>query len=331
MSFAAPTLLLGLVLVPVVAVGYVLFELRRERRAATWSTPAMLPNLVHRPSFRIRHIPAVLFLIGLTLLLVGFARPEANLTSVRQGATVVVMIDTSGSMAATDVQPSRILAARNGVLTFLKDLPPQYRVALVTFNDHPAVVIQPTYDRKSVAAALPTKAKQSGTQLGGAIERAVQVAVRAVGADRPGSPHPPAAVVLFSDGKQTTPGTTVESATSLAHRSNVPVSTIALGTPNGTVKIGQILTGGLDQRQTVPAPVDGTTLQSIALVTGGRYTQAQTLAVVQKGLKQVYLDLGSHQVHEHQQHEVSAVATGLALVFIFPAILLSGLWFRRVA
>jgi Ca-activated chloride channel homolog len=213
------------------------------------------------------------------------------------------------------------------VMAFLSVLPKQYRVALVTFTDHPAVVVQPTYNRGLVAASLPKTAKDAGTQLGGAVQRAVQVAIRAVGQDTPGSPHPPAAVVLLSDGKQTQRGTSVETATNLAHRSDVPVSTIALGTSNGTVKVGQILTGGDDERETIAVPVDGTTLQSIAAATGGRYSAALTPAA----LDQVFKDLGSHQVHDHVQHEVTAAATGLALLFILPAVLLSGLWFRRVA
>ncbi len=308
MSFAAPTFLLAVLVVPVAAAAYVLYERRRERRAATWVRPAMAPNLVHRPSFRVR--------------------PEATFTSVRQGATVILTIDISGSMAATDVKPTRLLAADNGIRQFLKVLPPQYRVGVVTFTDHPAVIVQPTYDRKLVAESLPTKAKEAGTQIGGALERAVQVAVRTVGPDRPGAPHPPAAVVLLSDGMQNQQGgTPIATATKLAHRANVPVSTIALGTANGTVKQGQILTGGLDQRQTIPVPVDGTTLQSIAIATGGKYSLTLTPAA----LDAVFKDLGTHQVHQHQQHEVSAVAAGLALAFIFPAVILSGLWFRRIA
>ena len=170
----------------------------------------MAPNIVHRPSRRIRHIPVILFLLGLTLLLVGFARPKAELTSVREGATVVITIDASGSMAADDVKPTRILAARNAVLAFLKDLPKQYKVSLVTFTDHPAVVVQPTYNRKLIVDALPKKTRENGTQLGGAVKRAVEVAVKAVGVDKPGSPHPPATVLLLSDGKQTQPGVTAE-------------------------------------------------------------------------------------------------------------------------
>jgi Ca-activated chloride channel family protein len=327
MTFAAPTLLFGLVALPIVIAAYVAFETRRERRAATWVSPAMTPNLVHRPSPRLRHVPAAMFLIGLTLLLVGFARPQADFSSVRQGATVVLAIDVSGSMAARDVKPTRILAVRNGVLEFLKVLPKQYRVAIVTFTDHSVVKLLPTYNRKLVAESLPTKAKESGTQLGQAIVQAVQVAVHAVGTGRPGAPHPPAAIVLLSDGKGNQPGTTVQSAAKIARRSNVPVSTIAVGTAIGSVKQGQILTGGLDTRKTIPVPVDPSTLNLIATATGGKYSPA----VSATALDQVFKDLGSHQVRESKRHEVTAAATGLALLFIFPAVLLSGLWFRRVA
>ena len=144
---------------------------------------------------------------------------------------------------------------------------------------------------------------------------------------REGSPHPPATVMLLSDGKQTTPGTKVEEAVALAKRSNVPVYTIALGTENGQCKVGGKITGGFDTSKTFPCPVDGTTLQSIAVATGGKYSEAPTPAA----LTRVFQDLGSHQVREHKQHEVTAAAIGLALLFIVPAILLSGLWFRRVA
>ncbi len=327
MSFAAPTLLLGLVLVPLAVVAYILHERSRERRAAAWVNPALVPNLVHRPSPRLRHVPAALFLLGLTLLLVGFARPQAKLTTAREGATVVVAIDNSGSMDAADVKPTRLLNARNAMLTFLDEVPKQYRVSLITFTDHPSVLVPPTYNRKLVAAALPAKTLPVGTEIGEAIKRAVQVAVLAVGSDKPGAPHPPAAVLLFSDGAQTVKGTTPEDAAKFAHKANVPVSTIALGTASGTVKQGQVLTGGLDQTQTIPVPVDSTTLRSIAHATGGRFADGATPIALQR----VYKDLGSHAAHERKNHEITALVVGLALLLILPAILLSGLWFRRVA
>ena len=178
MSFAAPYLLLALVAVPVAAAAYVWLERQREARANQWVSPAMAPNLVHRPSPRRRHIPAALFLIGLTFLLVGFARPEARLSSTREGATVVLALDTSGSMAARDVKPTRILAARNAILTFLQELPPKYKVALVTFTDHPAVLQPPTYDRSKIVDALPLKATPSGTAIGDAVQRSLMVATQ---------------------------------------------------------------------------------------------------------------------------------------------------------
>jgi Ca-activated chloride channel family protein len=119
----------------------------------------------------------------------------------------------------------------------------------------------------------------------------------------------------------------VDDATKLAHKSNVPISTIALGTAGGTVSQGQVLTGGLSQKQTFPVPVDTTTLQSIAQATGGKFSAAPTVAA----LDQVFKDLGSHAAHTRSNHEVTAVAIGLALLFIIPGILLSGLWFRRIA
>src|SRR5262249_60955656 len=108
---------------------------------------------------RARRLPMVLFLLGLTLLLVGFARPEATLRSEREGATVVLSIDTSGSMDTKDVKPTRLLAARDAALTFLDELPKKYKVALETFSDHPAVLVPPTYDRKRLPASPPVKAE----------------------------------------------------------------------------------------------------------------------------------------------------------------------------
>jgi Ca-activated chloride channel family protein len=152
MSFAAPYLLLGLLAVPLAVVAYFGLERRREQRAAGWANPALVPNLVKRPGPRIRHLPAALFLVAVALLLVAFARPEASLNSEREGATVVLTIDTSGSMATPDIKLTRLLAARTVSLTFLRELPSKYRVALEIFTDHPAVLVPPTYDRTKAAA-----------------------------------------------------------------------------------------------------------------------------------------------------------------------------------
>src|SRR5690242_18614427 len=134
-----------------------------------------------------RIVPLVLFLIGLALLLAGFARPEAMLTSPREGATVVLAIDVSGSMAAKDVKPTRLAAADAAVKQFLHDLPSKYRVSLVTFSNRPTVRVPPTYDRTLVQQALPTKVEIEGTALGDSAATAVMVASKAVGKSKPGA------------------------------------------------------------------------------------------------------------------------------------------------
>jgi Ca-activated chloride channel family protein len=329
MSFASPYLLLGLLAVPLAAGAYLLLERQRERRAAAWVNPALAPNIVQRPSPRLRHLPAALFLIGLTFLLVGFARPQANIKSVREGATVVLTIDTSGSMAATDVKPTRLMAARNAALTFLQVLPTKYRVSLVTFSDHPAVLVAPTYDRDRIRVVLlKLKTQALGTALGDAVVRSTRIAVQAVGPDRPGSPHPPAGVLLISDGNQTSPGTKPDVAAKAARKVGVRVSTVLLGTANGVLKQCVQAPGGFkDCSQPLKVPTDPTALQGIAATTGGRFFQVSSSVQLQK----VYKDLGSHQARQNRKREITAAATGVALVFMLAGVVISGLWFRRIA
>jgi Ca-activated chloride channel family protein len=331
MSFAAPLLLLALIVVPIIVLVYVWHERHREDRAAEWATPALVPNLVQRPSPRMRHLPAILFLIGLTFLLVGFARPEAKLKTEREGATVVLTIDTSGSMATPDIKPTRLLAARSAALTFLQELPKKYKVALETFTDHPAVIVAPTYDRKKLAASLPVKAQEQGTAVGDAVQTATRVAIASVGPGKPGAPHAPAAVLLISDGTQTTQGTSPVDASKAAKKAGVRVSTVLIGTDSGTLKQCVKAPGGFNQCRTQKTPVDPTTLQGIAAVTGGRFFTVTSAAAWQATLQRVYTDLGSHSASEHKKHEVTWVATLIALLFILAGVVVSAIWFRRPA
>jgi Ca-activated chloride channel family protein len=330
-SFAAPLLLLALLAVPVIVGLYIWYERKREERAAAWASPAMVPNLVERPSPRVRHLPAILFLIGLTLLLVGFARPEATINSEREGATVVLTIDQSGSMATPDIKPTRLLAARNAAITFLQELPSKYRVALETFTDHPAVIVPPTYDRTRIAAALPVKAQVQGTALGDAVQTASRVAITAVGPSKPGAPHPPAAVLLISDGTQTVQGTSPVQASKTAKKQGVRVSTVLIGTPNGKLRQCVTAPGGYKQCKTQDAKTDPTALQGIAVTTGGRFFRVESNAQWRATLQQVYRDLGSQSAHQKKKHEVTWAATGAALIFIIAGVIVSGIWYRRVA
>jgi Ca-activated chloride channel homolog len=321
MSFGSPLLLICLLAVPLAVAAYVFFDRRRREQAGRWGTPELMPNMIEKGPGRRRHIPLVLFLLGLTFLLVGFARPQAKVKDVREGATVILAMDISGSMAAKDVKPSRLLAADAAVADFVRKLPAKYRASLVTFSDHTAVRMPPTYDRQAFIRALPQKAEAEGTAIGDGVATAVKVAKKAIGPVKPGVPRPPAAILVLSDGAQNAGRVDPQRAAALARRASVPVSTVSLGTPQGIV-VNKIA-GGTERIQVPPAP---NTLRAISKSTGGRFFTAASAGE----LSQVYHDLGSRLLHVTKKREVTAVAVGVALALILAGALLSGLWFRRV-
>jgi len=321
-SFGHPILLLFLLAVPAAVAVWARLERRRGERAAAWSSPALLPNMVSGRPGRRRFVPLALFLVGLTLLLVGFARPQARLSEPREGATVVLALDVSGSMAAKDVKPTRLRAADAAIAQFLHDLPSKYRVALVTFSNRPTVRVPPTYDRDLIVGALPAKAEVEGTALADGAATAVLVASKAVGKSKPGAPHPPAAVLLLSDGAQNAGRLRPQDAWEQARKLDVPISTVSLGTPDGFVD--QKIPGGFTERSAVPpAPAQ---LRAIAQGSGGRFFKAGSASA----LKQVYKDLGSRLASVTRKREITAWTTAGALGFIALGALLSALWFRRL-
>jgi Ca-activated chloride channel homolog len=320
-SFAAPVLLVSLLVVPAAVAAYAWLERRRDIRAAPWATPALLPNMVTRPRPWRRHLPTALVLAGVTLLLVGFARPHAQLTVSRQEATVVLVLDVSGSMAANDVQPSRLAAARAAALRFVDKIPHGYRASVITFSDHAAIVAPATHDMTQIRAAI-TRAKSGpqGTALADAVARAVDVGLSVHGS---GNLRPPAVVVVFSDGGQTAGRVTPKQAADKAQKSGIPVSTVLVGTPDGVVQ--QPLKGGFTERIQVPS--QPSVLQLLATASGGRYYAS--LAAL--NVKATYDELGSRVGHRRKTVEVTSVAAGGGLVFLLAGAALSGLWFRRVA
>ena len=323
MSFQHPILLVVLVVVPAAIWAWARLERHRAKRAAGWSSPQLLPNMVSGNPGRRRFVPLALFLVGLTLLLVGFARPEATVTVPREGATVVLAMDVSGSMAAKDVKPTRLAAADAAITQFLHDLPSKYRVSLVTFSQRPTVKVPPTYDRKLILQALPTKTELEASADADGAATAVLVASKAVGKSKPGVPHPPAAVLLVSDGAQNYGRLKPADAIAQARKLDVPISTIALGTPDGIVY--QKLPGSkyTEQHAVPAAPAQ---LQALAQSTGGRFFKAGSAAALQ----QVYKDLGSRLAHESKKREITQWWTMGAVGFIAVGALLSGVWFRRL-
>jgi Ca-activated chloride channel family protein len=329
MSFESPWLLLSLLIVPVAIGGYFLLEHRRAGRAARWSSSALMPNMVgSKPGFR-RYIPLVLFLIALVLLLAGFARPQANTDVPREGATVVLALDVSGSMDAQDVPSSsgkgrttRLLAAREAATEFLAKLPEKYRVSLVTFGNRGSVRVPPTYDHAKILSAIPTKALTQGTALASGIESTVTVAQRAFGKPEPGEPPNPVAVLLLSDGGNTG-REDPKGAIAKARKIGVPISTVALGTAGPLAVVKQKIQGG---ENVIQVPVAPGALQAVARGTEGRFFEAHT----GNDLQQVYEDLRSQLVHDKKKREITALTAGAAIVFLIAGALLSGFWFRRV-
>jgi len=322
-SFQHPILLLALVAVPAAVALWFRLERRRDVHAAKWSTPALLPNMLPSdPGWR-RFVPMTLFLVGLTLLLAGFARPEKTQTVPREGATVVLAMDVSGSMAAKDVKPTRLAAADAAIRQFLNDLPSKYKVSLVTFSNRATVKVPPTYDRKLILDALPTKTEFEGSALGDGAATAVLVASRAVGKSKPGQPHPPAAALVVSDGEQNSGRLRPGDAVTQARKLDVPISTIAVGTPDGMVF--QKLPGSkyTEQHAVPAAPAQ---LRALAQGTGGRFFKARSATA----LKQVYKDLGSRLAKEKKKREITQWWTMGALGFILGGAVLSGVWFRRL-
>jgi Ca-activated chloride channel family protein len=320
-SFAAPLLLRFLLAVPAAVGGYLWLERRRESRAAGWAAPSLLPNLVERPPGWRRHLPTALLLAGVALLLVGFARPRTSVSVKRQDATVVLVLDVSGSMAAKDAQPTRLGAARAAALQLVDKLPKGYRVALVTFSDHAAVVVPATHDLDVMRAGIArAKSGPQGTALAEAVSRAVDVGVSVKG-QAEGQRRPPAIVVLFSDGGQTAGRLTPAQAAAKAKKAGIPVSTVAVGTADGVVL--QPLRGGFTER--IQVPVQPSSLQSIATGSAGSFYPS----IASVDAKTIYRDLGSRVGRQNKTVEVTAAAAGGGLVLMLAGAVLSGVWFRR--
>lgn len=321
MRFETPTVLVFLLVVPAAVWMVVLLDRRRAKRAAAWAPAGLRENMVPRFGGGRRYLPIALLLAGLTLLLVGFARPQATIHVKRQDATVVVVLDVSGSMAAKDAPPTRVGAARAAAERLVDRLPKGYRMAVVTFSDHAAVVQAPTDDTTAIRTAIErAHTGEQGTALADGVARGVAVA-RSVGG-RVGQRRPPAVVVVFSDGGQSAGSVTPQQAVAAARKAHIPVSAVSVGTPDGIVQ--QQLRGGYTERIQVPA--QPAVLQSIAQGSGGHF-YPHVIAFDPAG---TYSELGSRVGKESKRVEVTAAAAAGGLAFMLAGGLLSGIWFRRM-
>jgi Ca-activated chloride channel family protein len=319
MRFEWPLALLGLLLVPIALYGYVLLERRRERQADAFANPALLPNLIGRRPGRLRHLPPALVLVALAALVVGLARPHATLSVKREEATVVLAIDTSRSMVATDVPPSRLAVAQQAVRRFLDSLPPAYRVGMISFAQAATTVLPATTNRELAKRALANLRPGDGTALGEGIARSVQVAQRVRTAD---GHRPPAAILVLSDGAQTQGVLQPLQAAQRARRLRIPVYTVAFGTNAGVVEV--VDDEGFKTRVTVPP--DPPTLRRVAQETGGRFYAAPTAAQ----LNAVYQELGSRVGKVKEDREITAAFAAGGAALLLAAGGLSAFLFGRI-
>jgi Ca-activated chloride channel family protein len=305
-SFAWPLALLTLVAVPLAVGGYVLLERRRRQQAAVFASPALVPNLVGRSPGRLRHLAPALALLALAFLATGLARPHATVSVKQEQATVVLAIDTSRSMVATDVPPSRLAVAQQAVRRFLEQLPEGYRVGMVSFAQSAQTVLPATANRQAAQAALRNLRTGDGTALGEGIARAVQVAQKVPAEE---GKKPPASILVLSDGAQTQGVLQPRQAAQRAKRLRIPVYTVAFGTDQGVVEV--VDDNGFKQRVTVPP--DPPTLRQVAQLTGGRFYAAPNAAQ----LNAVYEELGSRIGSVKKEREITAAfAAGGAFLLL---------------
>ncbi len=336
MTFATPLALLALLLIPLTVLALVLARRRRIRYAIRYPALDVLAGVVERER-RGRWIPAALLVLALTALLLGAARPMARVPVPRDEATVMLVIDVSGSMNADDVEPTRMEAAERAASRFLDRLPERFQVGLVVFSSEAETLVPPTTDREAVRSALATLNANGGTAMGDGLARALDVieAARqeAAGDGTAGGPPttadpgatpapttpdpnaqqpavPPAVTLLLSDGANSAGGDPFIQA-ERARQLKVPVYTIALGTAGGVLRQPNAFGGTRIQ----PVPPDPDSLARIAETSNGRFFEAPS----SENLTAVYDSLGSRIGFRMEEREVTVAFTAAGLLLLAAA------------
>jgi Ca-activated chloride channel family protein len=282
-GFAHAWFFLFLLVVLGIVAGYIIAQVARHRRMLRFANMELLESVAPKQPSRWRHLSAILFVVALLLLTIAMAGPTHDVRIPRNRAVVMLVIDVSQSMRATDVEPNRLAAAEDAAKAFADELTPGINLGLIAYAGTATVLVQPTTNREGTKAAIGKLQLADRTATGEGIFTALQ-AIATVGAViGGGDTPPPARVVLFSDGKETVPTNPDNpkgafTAARTAKDQGVPISTISFGTPYGFVDIN-------GQRQ--PVPVDDTTMKKVAELSGGTNYSASNLAQ----LKEVYATL----------------------------------------
>ena len=350
MSFHWPQALWLLLAVPVLVGWYVLLMRRKSKAALRYASIGLLRDaLTSGPRVR-RHVPPLLFLLAIVALIVAVARPRALVTLPSEQRTIIMAMDTSLSMRATDVAPSRIAAARDAAKTFIREQPADVRIGVVAFAASASLVQRPTRDRDELMAAIDRLQLQVHTAIGSAIilslatlfpndglepetetftSGSAREKTRGAAIDRPRSPEkkefrpaPPGsyrsgAIILLTDGRRTIGPDPIDAARLAADR-GVKIYTVGFGNPEGG-------TASVDG-YSIYMRFDEETLKAIAQLTSAEYFRAGSAA----DLKKVYEGLNARYVLEREDTEVAALFSAFAAVLAIVAAGLSVLWFSRI-
>jgi len=317
-SFAAPLVLLALLVLPLLGAWYLVEQDRRGRAALAFATKPLTPSVApHRPGWR-RHVPYALFALTLAALIVAAARPRHSVTVPVKGATVVFANDVSDSMQATDVKPSRLRAAKRAALSFVNVVSPSIALGSIEFARTPVLLQPPTTDHRLTREAIAQiKAGGGGTAMGEAVETALSAIAEAPKVD---GKRPPGAVILISDGASNV-GVSPVAVARAARQRHVKIYTISIGTPSGRISIKR---GSHYVASAVP--VDPTELRAIAATSGGQAFRAADSAAVQTIYSHLAKRLGQRRV----SRGLVAVFAGAGLALLCAGLAVSLLWFGRL-
>ncbi len=316
-----PLGLCALLLVPLATLALVALERRRARYAVRFTNLEVLEQCVPAGTHWRARLPALCVLLAITCSTAALARPAVRVSTTSERASIVLAVDTSGSMAADDVKPTRLTAAQGAIGRFLARLPQRYRVGLVTFSSRPMVAAPLSWDRDDVTQMLDLVRPAAGTAIGDAIGRSVDLLAPLSARDGiatfANADEPLSAILLLSDGAQTRGRLGPLQGAALARTNGIPVYTVALGTSDGTIREGVI---------TLKVPPDSTTLRQIAGATGGQFFAPTDEASLDAVYEHLASSLGRRQVWR----ELGFVLVGVAALFALAGGALSLVWNERL-
>ena len=313
---SSPWWLLLLLVVALLGAAYVYMLRRRRQRALTFANLDLLKSVAPADRSRLRHLPIALLIVSLILLTVALSGPQADRKVPRNKATVVLVMDVSRSMNATDVSPSRIRAAQEAAKKFADELTEGINLGLISFAGTAASLVSPTPDHNATKVAVDKLRLDDKTATGEGIFAALQQisTLNAVLGGTEGAP--PARIVLLSDGKETVPDDPDDprgafTAARKAKEEKIPVSTISFGTRTGTVEL---------EGDRVPVPVDDDSLRKIANLSGGDFFTAASLDELNKVYEQLQDEIGYETRRGDNAKPWLVAGTLFALVSAFAAL-----------